>query len=244
MNSALNRPFRFEILDALETHGPMSVREICAATNETNDHRVRMILRRLWKKEVILSTKQPVFMRETILKGRNGTVTHTRSVNYYGLNDFELSAEFVTYDEKMMDGRDKQVESKAQRILKFLQEHSDRAFYSTDLVSKLEIRSCDEMANVRRFEQQGRVFVRGYQYHNKRSPFRRGYVMTIIDQVIPRDDAVKQAFERTNTIIVEQTTSNKVLERVRMIRDQLLIANDLLSMDYFQNVLKYTRDQV
>lgn len=204
MNSALNRPFRYEILDALRSHGPMSVREICAATNESNDHRVRMILRRLWKKEAILRTKQPVFMREKILKGRNGSVTHTRSVNYYGFNDFELSAEFVTYDEKVMDGRDKQVESKAQRILKFLQEHDDRAFYSTDLVRKLEIRSCDVMANIRRFEQQGRVFVRGYQYHNKRSPFRKGYVMTIIDPAMPRDQAVKQAFERNHIVSGKQ----------------------------------------
>ncbi|MHA2403463.1 MAG: hypothetical protein ACXADH_10775 [Candidatus Kariarchaeaceae archaeon] len=91
----------------------------------------------------------------------------------YGLNDFELSAEYVTYDEKLMDGQDKQIESKAQKILNFLQEHRDRAFYKYRIVSKLEIRSCDVMANIRRFEQQGRVFVRGYQYHNKRSPFRK-----------------------------------------------------------------------
>jgi hypothetical protein len=130
LNSALNRPFRFEILDVLRSHGPLSVREICAAMNESNDHRVRMILRRLWKKEVILRTKQPVFMREKILKGRNGSVTHTRSVNYYGLNDFELSAEFVTYDEKMMDGRDKQVESKAQKILKLASTQCEKSDFT------------------------------------------------------------------------------------------------------------------
>ena len=232
------------ILDLLRVKGPLSVREVCFELNESNDHRVRMILKRLWKKRLVLRTKQPVFLKEKIFRGRSGVMNHTRAVNFYGFNDGKLSYEFVEYEEKVMDGRDKCIESKASKILSFLKMNRDKAFYSTDIVEALDVKSCDVMPNVRRFERKGLAFVRGYQMHSKRSPFRKGYVITWIDQDLPREQAVKDAFERTNSIIVEESSSNVVLERVRMIRDQLIVANDLLSMDYFQNVLNCSRDQV
>jgi len=183
-------------------------------------------------------------MKEKIFRGRNGLVSHTRAVNYYGFNDGSLGFDFVEYEDKMMDGRDKCIESKANKILKFLRENRDKAFYSVDIVKALDVKSCDIMVNVRRFERKGLVFVRGYQSHSKRSPFRKGYVVTWIDQDKPREQAVKEAFQRTNSVIVEESSSNTVLTRVRMIRDQLVVADDLLSMDYFQNVLNCSRDQV
>ena len=165
-------------------------------------------------------------------------------MNYYGFNDGSLGPEFVVWEEKLRDGRDKGVESKASRILRFLERNKDRAFYSSDIVKALGVKPCDVMPNVRRFERKGLVFVRGYQSHDKRSPFRRGYVITWIDQSKPREEAVKEAFERTSKVLFEGSTSNAVLERVRMIRDQLLVAKDLLSTDYFQDVLRCSRDQV
>jgi len=232
------------ILDLLQVAGPLSVRQICLELNERNDHRVRMILKRLWRKGMVLRTKQPIFLKEKINRGRNGLVNHVRAVNFYGFNNGKLGYEFVEYENKMKDGRDKGIESKATRILIFLKENKNKAFYSTEIVKALNVKSCDVMVNVRRFERKGLVFVRGYQTHNGRSPFRKGYVITYVDQGLPREEAVKEAFQRTNSVIVEESSSNKVLERVRMIRDQLVVANDLLSMDYFQNVLNCSRDQV
>ena len=100
------------------------------------------------------------------------------------------------------------------------------------------------MLNTRRFERKGLVHVRGYQMHDKYSPFRNGYVLTWNKQNKPKESAVREAVERTNSIIVEKTTANIVLERVRVIRDQLVVANDLLSKYYLQSILKCTRDQV
>ena len=68
----------------------------------------------------------------------------------------------------MKDGRDKGVESKAEKILMFLKKHGHRAFYSTEIVKELKIKPTDVMPNVRRFEKKGLVFVRGYQSHDKR----------------------------------------------------------------------------
>jgi hypothetical protein len=93
------------------------------------------------------------------------------------------------------------------------------------------------MANVRRFEKKGHVYVRGYQTHDGRSPFRKGFLLTFVDQDKPRDTAVREAFERTDKMLLENPTSNTIHERVRLIRDQLLTTNELLSLSYFKSIL-------
>ena len=71
-------------------------------------------------------------------------------------------------------------------------------------------------------KKKGRVYVRGYQSHDQRSPFRKGFILTYIAQELPRDQAVKEAFERTSRVLLENPTSNTIHFRIRLIRDQLL----------------------
>ena len=92
--------------------------------------------------------------------------------------------------------------------------NKDKAFYSSDIAKKLGVKSCDVMDNVTRFARKGLAYVRGYQSHDKRSPFKKGYIITWIDQDKPRDQAVKEAFERTNKLLVENPISNTIHERV------------------------------
>ncbi len=242
--SSIEPVLRVRILVLLQVNGPLSLREICSELNMRDDHRVGFIIKRLWKKRLVLRTKQPVFLCERVLRGRSGGVNHVRAVNYYAFNDGKLGYEFVFWEDKIKDGRDKDVESKASRILRFLEENKDKAFYSTDIRKVLKVKPCDIMPNVRRFEKKGLVFVRGYQSHDKRSPFRKGYVISWIEQSKPRETAVKEAFDRTNNVIVGESSSNTVLERVRIIRDQLVVAKDLLSVKYFHDVLNCSKDQV
>ena len=49
----------------------------------------------------------------------------------------------------MRDGRDKGIESKAEKIRKLLKENNDSAFYSTEIVKALEVKPADVMPNVR-----------------------------------------------------------------------------------------------
>jgi hypothetical protein len=93
------------------------------------------------------------------------------------------------------------------------------------------------MANVRRFEKKGLVYVRGYQTHDGRSPFRKRFLLTYIDQNKPRDTAIREAFERTDKMLLGNPTGNTIHERVRLIRDQLLTTNELPSLSYMKSIL-------
>jgi hypothetical protein len=192
-----------------------------------------------------LRTRKPIYRFETQGKGRAGIVGHTNAIYYYAANDGrELPADFVKYEDRLKDGRSKGIESKASQILDYLETHSDQAFFSKDIVEALKVNRSDIMTNVRRFERQGLVLVRGYQSHDKRSPFQKGYILTYVNQMMLRDQAVKEAFERTNSILVENPTSNTIHERIRLIRDQLLTTNELLSLSYFKHLLNCNIDQV
>jgi len=235
-DSAVSRALSVKVLQFLNSNGVASLREVADGIGERVDL-VGHCLRRLWKKELILRTREPVFKFENCHKGRAGLVGHTRAVNYYVLNDGDAGAIYVMYDERMKDGRSKGIVSKSRLVLDFLKKNKDQAFYSVDIVKELKIRSCDVMANVRRYEKKGLVFVRGYQSHDQRSPFKKGFILTLIDQELPRDQAIREAFERTNRVLLENPTSNTIHERVRLIRDQLLTTNELLSMSYLKSIM-------
>ena len=86
-------------------------------------------------------------------------------------------------------------------------------------------------------------FIRGYQSHDQRSPFKKGFILTWIDQEKPRDQAIREAFERTSRVLSENATSNSIHEKIRLIRDQLLTANELLSFSFLRTILKCDVDK-
>lgn len=188
-DSAVSRALSFRVFQFLNSKKVASLREVADGVDERADL-VGHCLRRLWKKEFILRTREPVFMFENYHKGRAGLVGNTRAVNYYVMNDGDAGAIYVKYDERMKDGRSKGIVSKSQLVLNFLKKNKDHAFFSVDIVKELKIRSSDVMANVRRYEKKGLVFVRGYQSHDQRSPFKKGFILTWIDQDLPRDQAM------------------------------------------------------
>jgi DNA-binding MarR family transcriptional regulator len=225
------------VYNFIVSNGTASLRDIYCGLGE-NPHRVDQCLKRLWKNGLILRTREPSFEFETSSKGRAGVVGNTRAINHYIVNKgHELSADFVKYEDRKKDGRSNRNESKARKILEFLKNNCDKAFYSKDVVKELKVKSCDIMANIRRFEKKGLVFVRGYQSHDHRSPFKKGFILAYVNQELTRDQAIKEAFERTDKILLENPTSNTIHERIRLIRDQLLTTNQLLSMSYFRSIL-------
>jgi len=128
------------IYDFLVSNGPASLRDIYEALDESPSS-VGCCLRRLWKRDFVLRTRQPAFEFETCHKGRAGIVGHTRAVNHYVVNDGrEIPCRFVSYDERKKDGRSRDVESKASKILNFLRENKDKAFYSKDITKELKVK--------------------------------------------------------------------------------------------------------
>ena len=237
-------PLSVRVYNFLSSNGPATLRSVYEALDEEPSN-VDDCLRRLWKRSRILRTREPTFEFETDHKGRAGVVGYTRAINHYVVNNgHEIPARFVKYDERKKDGRSREIESKASKILNFLEACNDKAFYSVDIVKELSVKSSDIMSNVRRFERKGLVYVRGYQSHDQRSPFSKGFIITWIDQKKPRDQAVKEAFDRTSKMLLENPTSNTIHERIRLIRDQLLTTNELLSQTYLKHVLNCPIDQV
>jgi len=88
----------------------------------------------------------------------------------------------------------------------FLRVNSDRAFFTTEMVKVLSsksVKQSDVMSNVRRWEKKGFVLVRGYRLDERQTPFKEGYIITWIDPEKPREEALKEAVERTDRALIE-----------------------------------------
>jgi len=184
---------------------PKSSREVMEATG-LKEGQVYNCLFRCWKGGLVLRTERPIYRRERVFKGRGGVSTHTRPYHLYilrpeGLDEVVVEGHrFVGFSEERLDPRGGGALSKARRILEFLKEHGDEAFFSKDIAEALKefgVKPRDVMSNVRRFERQGLVYVRGYKTDERQTPFKRGYLITWLDQDKPREEAIEEAVQRT-----------------------------------------------
>ena len=139
--------------------------------------------------------------------------------------------------------------SKASRVLGFLRENSDGAFFSRDVsdaLSDFGVKSRDVMANIRRYERQGLVYVRGYKTDENETPFKRGYLLTWLDQGVPRGQAIGEAIGRTDAALEGRASSSPLMERVHRIRDFVLEHSHLrklVSSTYLLNRLGCSRHE-
>ena len=118
-DSAVDRALSVRVFHFLGSKKSASLREVVDGVGEKCDL-FGHCLRRLWKNEVILRTREPVYRFENCHKGKAGLVGNTRAVNYYVLNVGEAGAIYVKYDERMKDGRSKGIVSKSKIVLDFL----------------------------------------------------------------------------------------------------------------------------
>ncbi|MBW1933237.1 MAG: hypothetical protein JRI56_09560, partial [Deltaproteobacteria bacterium] len=132
---------------------------------------------------------------------------------------------YVAYAEEHLDPRGGGGVSKAQRIIDYLEEHRDEAYFSSEVVEALEghgVKPGDIMANVRRYERKGLVYVRGYKNAERQTPFREGYLLTWLDQDIPREEAIREAVARTDAALEDRASGSPLMMRVHRIRDMVL----------------------
>jgi DNA-binding MarR family transcriptional regulator len=145
-------PKSSRVYDFLVSKGVACLRDVVEGLGESSSV-VGDALKRLWRRGLILRSRDTRFVYELNRKGRGGATGHIRAVNYYVVNDGrEIAGDFVRYEDRKKDGRDKGVESKASRVLNFLRSNVEKAFYSVDIMQELKVKRCDIMANVRRFE--------------------------------------------------------------------------------------------
>ncbi|MEP0825637.1 MAG: hypothetical protein HRF40_09135, partial [Nitrososphaera sp.] len=157
---------------------------------------------------------------------------------------------FVQFSPEYSDKRgNRGSKSKAQLVLNFLKEHSDRAFYSTEIFNALKEKGVtmpDIMTTARRYERKGLLYVRGYQTHDSQSPFQEGYLITWIEQDGSSDlDALKQAVMRTNEALKDNASTNPLVQRVLAIRNLVVSETELgriTSVNQIKDMLKAATD--
>ncbi|MEM3629261.1 MAG: helix-turn-helix domain-containing protein [Candidatus Bathyarchaeia archaeon] len=135
------------------------------------------------------------------------------------------------------------VNSKASLILHFIKENADRAYFTTEIVKALAhagVKPSDIMSNVRRWEKKGLVLVRGYKLDERQTPFAEGYLVTWIDPFKPREEAIKEAVDRTELALKNKENTNPTIQRVHRIRDLILESSrlkELISFTFIQEHL-------
>ena len=218
------------ILSVLVAGEPRSCREVIEETG-LSQSRVYKGLRRLWMAGKVLRTERPLYRHERVFRGRRGVSLHTRPFHLYLLRPEDREEvvleelRYVVYSEEHLDPRGGGSVSKARRVLDFLRENGDGAFFSVDVAEALAEHGVlvrDVMANVRRYEKRGLVYVRGYKTDEVESPFRRGYLLTWLDGDLPRDEAIAGAIRRTDAALAGLASSSPLMERVHRIRDMVL----------------------
>jgi len=242
------------VLAELAENVPKSQREIVKATG-LSGKAVYSALFLCWKKGLILRTKEPMYESERIFKGRGGIAQNTRPYHLYLLRPKGKEAvrvgghEFVKYNEKYLDVRGGGNLSKAQMIFDFIEKHGDGAFFSTQVVEALKDKGVlvrDVMANVRRFERKGLVYVRGYKMDDRQTPFKNGYLITWLDPDKARKEAIEEAIQRTDKALAESASSVSIIERIHSVRDMILehsALRRLVGFPYIQNKLGCTEHE-
>lgn len=245
------QPSRSLILSILSDGSPKSSRGILESSNLTEGQVYNSLLLS-WKRGLILRTPKPLYQQERVFKGRAGTSRHTRPYHLYilkpeGVDSVEIKGNrFVGFSQEYLDPRGGGKISKAQRILSFLQKNGDEAFFSKDIVSALGehgVKPRDIMSNVRRFEKQRLVYVRGYDSDERQTPFTKGYLLTWLDGEKPREQALEEAIDRTEKALEGQASSSPLMWRVHRIRDIVLEHSKLrklVSHTYLKNKLDCT----
>jgi hypothetical protein len=156
---------------------------------------------------------------------------------------------FVPYSEEYLDPRGGGSVSKAKRVLDFLRENQSKAFYTTDVAESLKdegVNIRDVMANVRRYESRGLVYVRGYKTEDRETPFREGYLITWLDASKPREQAIGEAVERTEERLGGAVAGSPLMERVMRPRDIVVEHSKLrrlVGFTFIHEKLSCTPDQ-
>ena len=250
------KPRSRDAIFALLSDGkPRGVREISVEVG-IPVRGVEGVCYREWRDGILLRSSKEVFGRLRQFKGRGGSSTNVRGYYLYlfrveGQDSVHLDGiNFVQYGEEFLSKKMPKGESKSQRILRFLEEHADKAWYTTEIVKELEeyeVTSTNVMPAVRRFEKQGLLFINGYRTDVELKPFSNGFLVAYLNQKLGRDQARAEALFRTEERFTEDAGSNIIGQRLMAIRDQIVTGTsrrELVGFDYLRNSIKCTGNQL
>ncbi len=246
-------PTQNKILAVLSDGVPRTSSEVIQITGLSKSS-IWKGLKRCWEKGSVLRSAQPVYESVKKFRGRKGYRKNTRGYYRYVLNLKGMDGvtidgtRFVSCSETYVDPRSARKDSKSQWILRFLKEHSDQAYFSKDIYEALKdngVKMRDVMSTVRRYDRL--IYVRGYRSEDRQTPFREGFLLTWLDQDLPREKAIHEAIERTEKELLDRSTTNPVIERVHAIRDRVIEASklrELVGISFLQGNLGLTKYEI
>jgi len=238
--TTLSQSTTSRVLDLLSEGNPKSSAEIATITC-LKPNVIWAALRRCWQKGLILRSAERLRETHYAFKGRAGVVRNLRTYYLYTLKPKDINSlilgnnKFTAYQPSCQD---RKAACKANAILSFLKTNSHNAYFTTELANLLStsgIRQSDVMSNVRRWERRGLVYVRGYRLDDRQTPFKQGYLVTWINHSTPRDEAIKEAIEKTEVALLNSESTNPTIQRVHRIRDVILASSrlrELVSITY------------
>jgi len=233
------------VLECLSDRKPRAAVEIAEKTG-LNYNQVRGALVRLAAKKLVLRSEKYLTSVSVNHHGPKRLVTQNLRWYYlWKINDGVQFVDGVKFVEYRGDPRGNK-ESVAKKILRFLKEHKNEAFFSSELAEALGVKASHIMSNVRRLEKKGLLLVRGYMRGNRETPFQRGFLISYIDENEERDKAVKKAFDNTEKRISE-IDDVQSLQNIRRIRDIIIVNTSrkkLTSLDYLESSLRIKRSSL
>ncbi|MBI4258232.1 MAG: hypothetical protein HY619_04690 [Thaumarchaeota archaeon] len=209
-------------------------------------------LYRGWKEGLLLRTKKPILQSEKVFHGRNSTTSHIRPYHLYiwktGVSSLFLDGlEYVPYSIQNLDPRGGGVLSKAKMILNFLKEHSDKAWFSREIVNALKdkgVKIADVMSAARRYAKKDMLYIRGYKTDRRQTPFQQGFLLTWLDKTKPWQQAIDGALVRTDVALDGKASQTPIAHRIRRIRNIVYETSrlgEVVSVAYLQNTLGCNR---
>lgn len=246
-------PSQGKVLTVLLDRRPHSARNVAGLTGHPLKA-VQDALGRCWRNGYVLRTESMMSERRDVFHGRKGFDKRLKHYHLYIIPEEPCDSlqignrKFVKYDRAVHAWKYDKI--RAQLVLQFLREHPQRTFFSKQIFEALKEKGAkreDIMTNVRRFQRNGLLYVRGYRSHDRETPFAEGYLFTWINQEKPREQAIAEAVERTDKIIDGNTSTNPLLRRVQGIRGEIVIATaqrDIVASTFLQEKLRCTEREL
>jgi len=209
-----------------------------------------------WRDGSLLRSAREVRGKLRVFRGRAGSVSSDRGYFLYlfrveGQDSAKVDGvDFVPYGQEYLSNKIPKGESKTKRILRFLKENQYRAWYTTEIVEALKdegVNPSNVMPAVRRYEQEGVLFLNGYRTDVALRPFSRGFLVAFLNPDLGRDQAREEALAKTEKRFSEDAGSNVIGRRVMAIRDQIVTASsrrELVGFDFLRNHINCSEYQL
>jgi hypothetical protein len=239
------------LLAIMSDEQPMTRRQLIEVSGLSNKA-VGSALYRLCKSGTILRSDKPTYEALRLFKGRAGIKKNTRAYHFYLYTPMSHTREEIMIDGIRFVKTSKQHRpfrrqvNKAALVRDFLRMHSDQAFYSKEVYDALKengVKKSDIMNTARRAKDKHLAYIRGYRTHDQETPFKEGYLLTWVDSSLPKEQAIEEAVERTNTRLADRAATNPLVHRVHLIRDLVIEGTklrDLTSLEMLQNKIGCT----